>query len=155
MKQVLSQNIGLIGSDWIIEHPTMIFTDDNIDVQVFNTQAELVTHIAGLEANKFPPIPEIGEKCELNKIYAYGTDKAKCVQEHTRMHFTPEETPALWLVIRTVIGYPVWKQPTGAHDAYAKGDRVHFPTITDPVYESLIVANVWSPTDYPAGWKKL
>jgi len=49
----------------------------------------------------------------------------------------------------------VWKQPAGGHDAYKKGDKVHFKLITDPVYESLIDANVWSPTTYPAGWKKL
>ena len=47
---------------------------------------------------------------------------------------------------------PVWKQPTGAHDAYQKGDRVHFPAADSPVYESLIDANTWSPTGYPSGW---
>ena len=43
-----------------------------------------------------------------------------------------------------------WVQPTGAHDAYKKGDRVTFNAKT---YESLIDANVWSPSVYPAGWK--
>jgi len=38
----------------------------------------------------------------------------------------------------------------GAHDAYAIGDRVTFEGAT---YESLIAANVWSPTAYPAGWE--
>jgi len=72
------------------------------------------------------------------------------------MYYTPEETPALWLIIPTISAdYPVWIQPTGAHDAYNIGDRVHFPTINDPVYESLIPANVYSPTVYPLGWKKL
>lgn len=48
---------------------------------------------------------------------------------------------------------PVWVQPTGAHDAYQTGDKVHYPTIDGPVYESLIDGNVWSPEAYPAGWK--
>lgn len=48
---------------------------------------------------------------------------------------------------------PVWVQPTGAHDAYQIGDRVHYPGETDQVYESLINGNVWSPDAYPAGWK--
>lgn len=48
---------------------------------------------------------------------------------------------------------PVWVQPTGAHDAYQIGDRVHYPGENDPVYESLINGNVWSPDAYPAGWK--
>lgn len=41
-------------------------------------------------------------------------------------------------------------QPTGSHDAYALGDRVRFE---GEVYESLLNANVWSPTAYPRGWK--
>lgn len=44
-----------------------------------------------------------------------------------------------------------WKQPTGAHDAYMVGDRVVFGGKT---YECRIDGCVWSPTDYPAGWKE-
>ena len=47
---------------------------------------------------------------------------------------------------------PDWVQPTGAHDAYQKGDRVRY---NGNVYESLIDGNVWSPDAYPAGWQKL
>jgi hypothetical protein len=43
-----------------------------------------------------------------------------------------------------------WVQPAGAHDAYNTGDRVRFE---GAIYESLIDGNVWSPADYPAGWK--
>lgn len=43
-----------------------------------------------------------------------------------------------------------WVQPTGAYDAYNIGDKVLFNGST---YESLINANVWSPTAYPQGWK--
>lgn len=46
-------------------------------------------------------------------------------------------------------GYPEWVQPTGAGDAYGIGDRVVFNGV---VFESTIAGNVWSPTDYPAGW---
>lgn len=45
-----------------------------------------------------------------------------------------------------------WRQPTGGHDAYKKGDQVTFQGKT---FESLIDANVWSPTAYPQGWKAL
>lgn len=44
-----------------------------------------------------------------------------------------------------------WVQPTGGHDAYNIGDQVTFEEST---YESLINANVWSPTGYPAGWEQ-
>lgn len=45
-----------------------------------------------------------------------------------------------------------YRQPTGASDAYKKGDQV---TFQGSVYESLIDSNVWTPTDYPQGWRKL
>jgi hypothetical protein len=44
-----------------------------------------------------------------------------------------------------------WKQPTGAHDAYMKGNIVVFEGKT---YKSIIDYNVWSPSVYPAGWEK-
>ena len=48
-------------------------------------------------------------------------------------------------------GIPVWKQPSGVHDAYNKGDVVKYK---DKYYESLIDGNVWAPDAYPAGWKE-
>jgi hypothetical protein len=49
-------------------------------------------------------------------------------------------------------GYAEWVQPTGGHDAYNTGDRV---TFNAECFESVIDANVWSPTDYPAGWTSI
>lgn len=46
-------------------------------------------------------------------------------------------------------GAPEWVQPTGATDAYSKGDRVSY---NGKVYESVIDGNVWSVDEYPAGW---
>lgn len=47
---------------------------------------------------------------------------------------------------------PDFVQPTGAHDAYSKGDKVKFE---GKVYESLIDGNTYSPTEYSAGWKEV
>lgn len=50
--------------------------------------------------------------------------------------------------------YPEYVPPTGAHDAYHKGDKM---TFTDgKKYECIApdgVAVVWSPAEYPAYWK--
>lgn len=46
--------------------------------------------------------------------------------------------------------YPEWVQPTGAHDAYAKGDRV---THNSKKWISDIDANVWEPGVY--GWNEV
>lgn len=47
--------------------------------------------------------------------------------------------------------WPAFVQPTGAHDAYKKGNKV---TFNGKHYISLIDNNTWSPTDYPAGWQE-
>lgn len=59
---------------------------------------------------------------------------------------------ANWREVTTGTTPPAWVQPVGAQDAYPKGAKVTYQGST---YESLIDGNVWSPTAYPAGWKKL
>lgn len=143
---------GKILPEFELDDKTSLITSSDV-VNTFNTQQELVTFIASKDAAKFPPLPAVGEWCEGNKVYAYGDDKAKCLEGHNRMHYAIEDTPALWLIIPTIsAGYPVWVQPTGVHDAYQLGDRVSF---NGKNYESLINANVWSPSAYPAGWKEI
>ena len=47
--------------------------------------------------------------------------------------------------------YPVWVQPTGAHDAYNPGDKM---TYTDGKrYVCQMDGCVWGPDAYPAGWQ--
>ena len=48
--------------------------------------------------------------------------------------------------------WPDYEQPTGAHDTYAKGDKIRF---NGKVYESVIDNNAYSPSAYPAGWKEI
>ena len=94
-----------------------------------------------------------GEVMKLNDIRQYNGILYKILQPHTtQADWTPDITPALWKVVQPEGVIPDWKQPTGAHDAYKIGDKVKF---NGNVYESLINANTYSPTAYPAGWKKL
>ena len=94
-----------------------------------------------------------GENVNLNDIRQYEGTLYEVVQAHTTQeNWTPEATPALWKVVVPDGVIPEWKQPLGVHDAYQIGDKVKF---NGNVYESLINANTYSPTDYPAGWKKL
>lgn len=75
----------------------------------------------------------------------------RVVQNHTSQRdWTPDSVPALYTPIGlTPSGYPVWSQPTGAHDAYNIGDIVDYE---GTLYESTINGNIWSPVAYPAGW---
>lgn len=75
----------------------------------------------------------------------------RVVQAHTSQEdWTPDITPALFVVV-SLDEWPEFVQPTGAHDAYKKGDKI---TFEGKHYISLIDANVYSPTAYPAGWKE-
>jgi len=75
----------------------------------------------------------------------------RCVQAHiSQVDWTPSLVPALFTPISPPGVIPDFVQPTGAQDAYQTGDKVIFEGAT---YESLIDANVWSPTAYPAGWQ--
>ena len=60
--------------------------------------------------------------------------------------------PALFKRVALEGEIPVFVQPLGAFDAYQTGDLVHFPLISDPVYESNIDNNVWSPLAHAQGW---
>ena len=72
----------------------------------------------------------------------YGDKLYKCVQAHTSQgDWMPSATPALWVRV-SVEEWPEWVQPTGAHDAYAKGDKV---TYKGKRYISLIDGNTYSP----------
>jgi len=124
---VLVENIdGSIAQEIELDDKTSVITNSD-KTNTFDSKDELRTYIASAAVGKFPTIPNVGEKCEYNKVYKYGVNKVKCVQEHTRMAFTPEETPALWLIIKTVSqsDYPVWKQPTGAHARHPDRAALH------------------------------
>lgn len=76
----------------------------------------------------------------------------KVLQDHTsQSDWTPDTAVSLYVEVAEPGTIPVWKQPTGSTDAYMKGDKVHFPTESDPVYISTVDGNVWQPGVY--GWE--
>jgi hypothetical protein len=107
-----------------------------------------------IEAAELFPAWAVGTAYSADQRIRYGDKLYRCVQAHTsQADWKPDSTPALWTEVAKPGEIPVWKQPTGAQDAYAKGDKVWFPDVNTTVYESIIDSNVWSPTDYPQGWK--
>lgn len=76
----------------------------------------------------------------------------RCEQEHTsQTGWEPPAVPALWTEVAPPGEIAVWRQPTGAQDAYRTGDRVHYPDADGPVYVSIVDNNVWEPSVY--GWE--
>ena len=89
-----------------------------------------------------------------NQRLRYNDSLYRVVQAHrSQIDWTPDITPALYTEIPRPGEIPVWKQPTGVQDAYNTGDKVHYPAKADPIYESTIDNNVWSPEAYPQGWR--
>lgn len=77
---------------------------------------------------------------------SYSGKLYKCVQAHTSQEgWEPPNVPALWTEVAKPGEIPVWRQPTGAQDAYQKGDKVHYPDADGPVYVSTVDNNVWEP----------
>lgn len=108
-------------------------------------------------------VPDLYPEYEVNHAYkkderfTYNGHLFKVNQNHTSAaQWVPGETGTESLYTNLEMagdGYLVWTQPTGAHNAYNTGDIVHYPTVDDPLYKSLIDGNSWSPDAYPQGWE--
>ena len=111
-----------------------------------------------LEVATVYPVWSIGTAYTVGDIISYGTNSVgdpqlyKVVQAHTsQAEWTPDAVPALYDAFGLdESGYPLWAQPSGAHDAYNIGDIINY---NGTLYQSTIDGNVWSPDVYPAGWK--
>ena len=101
---------------------------------------------------------EVGKAYAVGEFVSYGTNSVgdpqlyKVVQAHTsQADWTPDAVPSLFAAVGLdEQGYPVWSQPTGAHDAYNKGDIVDY---NGTLYQSLTDGNIYPPEAYPAGWE--
>lgn len=87
-----------------------------------------------------------------NDRLMYNDKFYKVLQDHiSQSDWTPDTASSLYVEIADPSNeYPEFKQPTGAHDAYAKGSKV---TFEGKHYISLIDANTWSPSAYSQGWQ--
>lgn len=112
--------------------------------------------ISYLDDDEAETVTVLFENWQSGVAYAVGDRRQydgllyRCVQAHTsQADWTPDVTPALW--VRTWTDeYPEWVQPTGAHDAYNKGDKVSH---NGKHWVSDIDANVYEPSVY--GWSEV
>lgn len=121
--------------------------------------ANTLTEEQALEIASVYPAWEAERAYAVGDIISYGTNSLgdpqlyKVVQAHTsQAEWLPGQgTDSLYDAIGlTDSGYPVWSQPSGAHDAYNKGDIVDY---NGTLYRSLIDGNTWSPEAYPDAWE--
>ena len=76
----------------------------------------------------------------------------KCLQAHTaQADWAPDKAVSLWVrVDDPSVEFPEWRQPTGAHDAYGKGNKVSH---NGKHWVSDVDGNVWEPGVY--GWSEV
>jgi len=118
---------------------------------IIEKAAESLPDEDALEAVELFPIWEPDTEYTTGERVSYTDKLYRCVQSHTsQKDWTPDVTPALWAEVAKPGKIPVWKQPTGAQDAFMKGDKVWFPEEDTTVYISTVDNNVWSPDTY--GW---
>ena len=116
-------------------------------IDVLSASLPVETALTGVEL--FPPW-SVGKAYATGDRVQYEGTLYKCVQAHTsQADWTPPVTPALWTAV-SLDEYPEWVQPTGAHDAYSKGDKV---THSGKRWTSTADANVWEPGVY--GWTEV
>lgn len=124
-------------------------------LQIF---AQTLTSEQAMEIATVYPKYEVGKAYKLGEYFTDGVNEVgdpqlyKVVQDHTSQEdWKPSDIPSLYEPIGlNDSGYPTYSKPSGAHDAYNKGDVVDFNGI---LYTSLIDGNVFSPDEYPSGWQ--
>lgn len=82
-----------------------------------------------------------------DKLYRVNAGQGHTIQAD----WAPDKAVSLFsLAANPAEEWPEWIRPTGAHNAYKKGDKVAYK---GKMYISKIEANVWAPDAYPAGWE--
>ena len=120
---------------------------------IIEKAAESLPDEDALEAVELFPVWAKDTPYIADERVSYADKLYRCVQSHTsQADWTPDATPALWTEVAKPGEIPVWKQPTGAQDAYMTGDKVWYPDKDTTVYVSTVDNNVWQPGVY--GWEE-
>lgn len=124
----------------------------------FNVQVQTLSDEMALEVPSVFPKWEVGVAYEVGFKLRHNDILFKVLQAHTSQEdWEPDKTPSLFTQV--IVGQVnpetgeqeilEWVQPDSTNP-YMMGDKVSFNGVT---YESVIDNNIWSPADYPAGWK--
>ena len=114
---------------------------------------QVTDDVVALSIQEFYDIWTAGVLYSVGRYITHKDILYKVLTEHTsQADWTPDVSPSLFakvLIDPTGETIPEWVQPDSTN-AYMTGDKV---TYEGKVYESTIDNNIWSPADYPAGWK--
>lgn len=111
-----------------------------------------------LEVTSVYPVWAPGRSYAVGDYVTYGKNAVGDIQLYriTQAHISqedwlPPDVPAIYTPLGLDDkGYPVWSQPTGAHDAYSRGDIVNH---NGTLYKSLVDGNTWEPGTVANVWE--
>lgn len=106
------------------------------------------------------PVWQSDKQYQVGDIISYGlntdqeTQLYRVVQAHSsQAAWTPDTAVSLFTKIGfTEDGTSIWTQPTGAHDAYMKGDIVGY---NGKKYKSTVDNNVYAPSVITGQWEEI
>lgn len=84
------------------------------------------------------------------RINWHGIVKMAALDVWDREENNPDNAPALWNDIKYRDGIRIIPEVITAAEMFAKGERGWWG---EDLYESLIDANVYTPVQYPSGWR--
>lgn len=127
----------------------------NMNIAKGYTDADIAgvrKNINDLNSEMFPEWNPDGYDYYAGERVKYNGLLYRCIQSHkSQSDWAPDVAVALWVEMSDPAEeWPEWKQPTGGHDAYAKGDKVSH---NDKHWISDIDANVWEPG--VSGWTEV
>ena len=109
---------------------------------------EFLGLVAG-KASDYAPLPAVGEWLEAGNIYGYKGGLIIVSQSHNRMHYAPEDTPALFSVYReNVTDALEWV----ANERVEVGMRRVYDGVTYQVLQAHTTQSDWTPPATPALW---
>lgn len=115
---------------------------------VFETATEEHDYLELLadQTDKFDPLPEEGSRLQAGELYTWNDQVIIVRQDHIRMHFPPNETPALFLIRNQTEDWVVG-------ESVGIGTRRLFEGVWYEAIQAHVTQEDWTPPSVPALWK--
>lgn len=122
-------------------------------LEMLGVNFDSLTDEQALQVPNVFPLWKVGVQYLVGERMLFDGKLYKVLTQHkSQEDWQPDIAPSLFAKVIVGTDQPLeWQQPDSTNP-YMKGDKVLF---NGKVYASLIDNNVWSPTDYPAGWEEL
>ena len=122
-------------------------------LEMLGVNFDSLTDEQALQVPNVFPLWKVGVQYLVGERILFDGKLYKVLTQHkSQEDWQPDVAPSLFAKVIVGNDQPLeWQQPDSTNP-YMKGDKVLF---NGKVYASLIDNNVWSPTDYPAGWEEL